>query len=128
MNRVPWAPLNIGMFMIILSASMIFGYLGIAGLSIGSAVPLVFAIFGIWLIIASFLFPPADSYAPPRVMVLGWGALIMALGVLWLVGIYSVNLVPVIFALLVLIAGIGIVGYSFMKSEGKKPGSTVTTS
>lgn len=116
------------MFMIILSASMIFGYLGIAGLSIGSAVPLVFAIFGIWLIIASFLFPPADSYAPPRVMVLGWGALIMALGVLWLVGIYSVNLVPVIFAVLVLIAGIGIVGYSFMKSEGKKPGSTVTTS
>ncbi|HZY93946.1 MAG TPA: hypothetical protein VFE98_03680 [Candidatus Bathyarchaeia archaeon] len=128
MNRVPWAPLNIGMFMIILSASMIFGYLGIAGLSIGSAVPLVFAIFGIWLIIASFLFPPADSYAPPRVMVLGWGALIMALGVLWLVEIYSINLVPVIFALLVLIAGIGIVGYSFMKSEGKKPGSTVTTS
>ncbi len=128
MNRVPWAPLNIGMFMIILSASMIFGYLGIAGLNIGSAVPLVFAIFGIWLIIASFLFPPADSYAPPRVMVLGWGALIMALGVLWLVGIYSVNLVPVIFAVLVLIAGIGIVGYSFMKSEAKKPGSTVTTS
>lgn len=127
MNRVPWAPLNVGVFLIVLALVLMVGYLQFAGLTLLNAFPLVFAVFGVWLMIASFLFPPADSYAPPRIMVLGWGALIMALGLIWLTAIYSLGLLPVVFGLLVLVAGISIVGYSFMKAENKKPSSPTPT-
>ncbi len=124
MNRVPWAPLNIGVFLIVLASAMMAGYFQLAGITIVSAVPLVFAVFGIWLIIASFMFAPTNSYSPPRIMVLGWGALIMVLGLLWFVGLYSLQLLPIIFVVLLLVAGIGIVGYSLMKAENKKPSPT----
>jgi hypothetical protein len=117
-------PLNIGVFLIVLASVMMVGF--IAGIIL-KVIPLVFTIYGIWLIVASFFFSPTGSYAPPRIMILGWGALIMALGLIWFVGVFSLELVPIIFAVLVLVAGIGIVGYSFMKAENKKPGSTSPT-
>lgn len=126
MNRVPWAPLNVGVFLIVLALAIMAGYLQVAGLNLAKAVPLIFAVFGVWLIIAGFVFPPSNSYAPPRIMVLGWGALIMVFGLLWFVAIISLDLLPIIFVVLLLIAGIGVVGYSFMKAENKKPSSTPT--
>lgn len=120
-------PLNIGVFLIVFASAMMIGFFQIAGIDFLKAIPLVFTVYGVWLIVASFFFSPTGSYAPPRIMILGWGALIMALGLIWFVGVFSLELVPIIFAVLVLVAGIGIVGYSFMKAENKKPGSTPST-
>lgn len=128
LNRIPWAPLNVGVFLIVLALVLMIGYLQLAGLTLFNAVPLVFAVFGLWLMIASFVFPPTDSYAPPRIMVLGWGAVILALGMLWFVWILAIGLLPIIFGVLVLLLGIGFVGYSFMKAENKKPSNPIAPS
>ncbi|HEX9431038.1 MAG TPA: hypothetical protein VF944_11745, partial [Candidatus Bathyarchaeia archaeon] len=71
MPRVPWAPLNGGVFLIIFGILMLLSFVGVAGLNPFSGIPLVFLAFGIWLVIAAFkLSGPDDRYAPPRSMIL----------------------------------------------------------
>ena len=121
MNRLPWAPLNAGVFLIIFGGVILVSFFNIGVLNLGTAFPLIFTFFGAWLVIEAFLIPPANAYAPPRIMVVGWGALIGGLGVLWLVGATNVELLPIALALLVVIAGIGAVGYSFMRATPSTP-------
>jgi len=121
MNRLPWAPLNAGVFLIIFGGVILLSFFNIGVLNLGTAFPLIFTFFGAWLVIEAFVIPPANAYAPPRTMVVGWGALIGGLGVLWLVGATNVELLPIALALLVVIAGIGAVGYSFMRATPSTP-------
>lgn len=113
MNRPPWAPLNASVFLIILGG-VILGVL-FTGISAFAAFPLIFTFFGAWMIIEAFVIPPANSYAPPRTMVVGWGALITGLGVLWLLLAVAPILLPIVFAVLLVVAGIGGVAYSFRR-------------
>jgi hypothetical protein len=114
MNRLPWAPLNASVFLIILGGVI----LGIffSGANAFAAFPLIFLFFGAWMIIEAFVFPPANAYAPPRTMVVAWGSLVGGLGVLWLVIAVAPLLLPIVFALVLVIAGIGGVAYSFRRS------------
>jgi len=121
MNRLPWAPLNAGVFLIIFGGVILLSFFNIGVLNLGTAFPLIFTFFGAWLVVEAFVIPPANAYAPPRTMVVGWGALIGGLGVLWLVGATNVELLPIALALLVVIAGIGAVGYSFMRATPSTP-------
>ena len=119
MNRVPWAPLNASVFLIILGGVI----LGIffTGINIFAAFPLIFTFFGAWMIVEAFVFPPANAYDPPRAMVLGWGSLIGGFGVLLLVLYFAAPLLPVIFALGLVLAGIAGVAYSFRRSSPGTP-------
>lgn len=126
MNRVPWAPLNAGVFLIIFGGLILVSFFDIPGITLYTVFPLIFTVFGIWLVIEAFVFPPANAYAPPRTMVIGWGALIAGLGLLWFVGATAAALLPVALALLIVIVGIGAVGYSFMRASPKSP--TTSTS
>ncbi len=120
MNRLPWAPLNAGVFLIIFGGLILLSFFNI-GVSLLTVFPLIFTVFGIWLVIEAFVIAPANAYAPPRTMVVGWGALIAGLGLLWFVGATAAELLPVAFALLLVIVGIGAVGYSFMRASPKSP-------
>ena len=119
MNRVPWAPLNASVFLIILGGLLLVSLL--TGLNIFAVFPLVFTFFGAWLILEGFVFPPANSYAPPRIMVVGWGALITGFGVLLLVSYFAAILLPVVFAVILIVVGIAGVGYSFRRSSPNTP-------
>ena len=121
MNRLPWAPLNAGVFLIIFGGVILLSFFNIGVLNLGTAFPLIFTFFGAWLVVEAFVIPPANAYAPPRIMVVGWGALIGGLGVLWFVGATNAELLPIALALLVVIAGIGAVGYSFMRATPSTP-------
>ena len=126
MDRLPWAPLNAGVFLIILASLMLLSFFSVGGLNVLTAIPLIFAFFGVWLVIAGLVLPPSNNpYGAPRIMILGWGALIMALGFLWYVGVTAFSLLPFVFVILLLVAGIGAVGYSFVKAGSKKPPSAV---
>jgi hypothetical protein len=119
MNRLPWAPLNASAFLIILGGLILLSLL--SGLSILAVFPLLFTVFGAWMIVEAFVFPPANAYAPPRTMVVGWGALIGGLGVLWLVLYAAAQLLPVVFAVILIIAGIAGIGYSFRRASPSTP-------
>ena len=122
--RLPWTPLNLGAFLIILGAFLLLSVIQV--LSIGEAFPLVFAVFGVWLAFLSMVMPANNNpYGAPRSMVLGWGAVLAGLGVLWFVGFNAGQLLPVTFAALVIIAGIAAVGYSFMRAQPKKSSAAV---
>ena len=121
MNRLPWAPLNAGVFLIIFGGVILLSFFNIGLLNLGTAFPLIFTLFGAWLVIEAFVIPPANAYAPPRTMVVGWGALIGGLGILWFVGATNIELLPIALALIVVIAGIGAVGYSFMRASPSTP-------
>ncbi len=121
MNRLPWAPLNAGVFLIIFGGVILLSFFNIGVVNLGTAFPLIFTFFGAWLVIEAFVIPPANAYAPPRTMVIGWGALVGGLGVLWFVGATNVELLPIALALIVVIAGIGAVGYSFMRASPSTP-------
>ncbi len=122
MNRLPWAPLNAGVFLIIIGAAILLSFVNI--ISIWTALPLVFLLFGLWLIIAGLILPQTNQYGAPRTMVLGWGALIAVLGGLWLAGATSGALLAVAFAVLIIVAGVGAVGYSLMRANSKNPTSS----
>jgi hypothetical protein len=122
MNRPPWAPLNAGVFLIILGGVILLSLFNIG--TIGTAFPLIFLFFGVWMIIEAFAIPPATAYAPPRSMILLWGALIGALGILWYVGATNLGLLPVALVVIVIMAGISAVGYSFLRA---KPGPSKTS-
>ena len=119
MNRVPWAPLNASVFLIILGGLLLVSLL--TGLNIFAVFPLVFTFFGAWMILEGFVFPPANSYAPPKIMVVGWGALITGFGVLLLVSYFAAILLPVVFAVILIVVGIAGVGYSFRRSSPNTP-------
>jgi hypothetical protein len=119
MNRVPWAPLNASAFLIILGSLILVSLL--AGLNIFAVFPLVFTFFGAWMIVEAFVFQPANAYAPPRSMVIGWGALITGFGVLLLVLYAAAQLLPIVFAVILVVVGIAGVGYSFRRSGPTTP-------
>jgi hypothetical protein len=119
MNRVPWAPLNASAFLIILGGLILVSLL--TGLNIFAVFPLVFTFFGAWMIVEAFVFPPANAYAPPRTMVVGWGALITGFGVLLLVLYTAAQLLPIVFAVILVVVGIAGVGYSFRRSSPNTP-------
>ncbi len=122
--RVPWAPLNLGAFLIILGGFLLLSFIGVVTLA--AAFPLVFTIFGAWLALLAVVVPPGNNpYGAPRSMVLGWGALLAGLGVLWFVGFNAGELLPVTFAVLVIVTGIAAVGYSLMRAQPKKPAAAV---
>ncbi len=120
MNRLPWAPLNAGVFLIIFGSLILLSFFDI-GVNLYTVFPAIFTVFGIWLIFEAFVIPPANAYAPPRTMVIGWGALIAGLGLLWFVGAAAAELLPVALAVLLVVVGIGVVGYSFMRASPKSP-------
>jgi len=119
MNRLPWAPLNASVFLIILGGVILGVFF--TGVNAFSALPLIFLFFGAWMIIEAFVFPPANAYAPPRTMVVAWGSLIGGLGVLWFVVAVAPLILPIVFALVLVIAGIGGVAYSFRRSTPATP-------
>jgi len=119
MNRVPWAPLNASAFLIILGGLLLVSLL--TGLSIFAVFPLVFTFFGAWMIVEAFVFPPANAYAPPRTMVVAWGGLIAGFGVLLLVLYTAAQLLPIVFAVILVVVGIAGVGYSFRRSGPSTP-------
>jgi hypothetical protein len=122
--RIPWAPLNLGAFLIILGGLLLLSFIGVVTLA--AAIPLVFTIFGAWLaLLAVIIHPGNNPYGAPRSMVLGWGALLAGLGVLWFVGFNAGELLPLTFAILVILTGIAAVGYSFMRAQPKKPSAAV---
>jgi len=122
--RVPWAPLNLGAFLILLGGFLLLSFIGV--ISLTAAFPLVFTVFGAWLAMLAVVIPPGNNpYGAPRSMVLGWGALLAGLGVLWFVGFNAGELLPVTFAVLIILTGIAAVGYSLMRAQPKKPSAAV---
>ncbi len=105
---------------------MLLSVVGVAGLNPFSGIPLVFLAFGVWLVIAAFTFTgPDDRYAPPRSMILAWGAFVTVLGAVWFVGTIALSLVPVVLFVVLVVAGIGAVGYALTRAEAKKAQPTV---
>ena len=122
--RIPWTPLNLGVFLIILGAFLMLSLMQVISLTAGF--PLTFAIFGAWLALLAIIIPPGSNpYGAPRSMVLGWGALLAGLGTLWYVGFNAGEFLPVTFAVLIIITGIAAVGYSLMRAQPKKPSAAV---
>src|SRR5437870_12914798 len=95
MPRVPWAPLNGGIFLIVFGTIMLVTLVGAGNLNPFTGIPLVFLVFGIWLIIAALVLPgPDDRYAPPRSMILACGGMVALLGAIWPDGTIAVALAP----------------------------------
>ena len=121
--RVPWVPLNLGAFLIIFGGFLLLSFINLISLVF---FPLVFTIFGAWLALLAIVIPPGNNpYGAPRSMVLGWGALLAGLGILWFIGFNAGELLPVTFAVLVILTGIAAVGYSLMRSQPTKPSAAV---
>ena len=122
--RVPWAPLNLGAFLILLGGFLLLSFIGV--ISLAAAFPLIFTVFGAWLALLAVIIPPGSNpYGAPRSMVLGWGALLTGLGTLCYVGFNAGEFLPVTFAVLIMITGIAAVGYSLMRAQPKKPSAAV---
>jgi hypothetical protein len=121
MLRVPWAPLNGGVFLIIFGTLMLLSLVGVGGLNLYTGIPLIFLVFGAWLIAAAFVVhSPDDRYAPPRSMILAWGGMVAFLGAIWYVATLSPYLVPVVILVVLVVVGIGAVGYALTRAEVKK--------
>ena len=126
MPRVPWAPLNAGVFLVVFAGIMLLSLIGVGGLNPFTGIPLVFLIFGAWLVAAAFLVHgPDDRYGPPRSMIITWGGIVAFIGAIWYVGTLSLSLVPIVFLVVLLVAGIGAVGYALTRAEAKKAHPTV---
>jgi hypothetical protein len=121
MIRVPWAPLNGGVFLIVFGIVMLLSLVGVGGLNLSTGIPLIFLVFGAWLIVAAFVVHgPDDRYAPPRSMILAWGGMVAFLGAIWYVATLSLYLVPVVILMVIVVVGIGAVGYALTRAEAKK--------
>ncbi len=117
MLRVPWAPLNGGVFLIIFGTLMLLSLVGVGGLNLYTGIPLIFLVFGAWLIAAAFVVhSPDDRYAPPRSMILAWGGMVAFLGAIWYVATLSPYLVPVVILVVLVVVGIGAVGYALTRA------------
>jgi len=121
MPRVPWAPLNAGIFLIVFGTTMLVSLIPGTGLNPFTGIPLVFLVFGLWLVIAALVLPgPDDRYAPPRSMILAWGGMVAFLGAIWLVGTIALTLVPIVLLVVLVVVGIGAVGYALTRAEARK--------
>jgi hypothetical protein len=121
MPRIPWAPLNAGIFLIVFGSIMLVSLIPGTGLNPFTGIPLVFLVFGLWLVIAALILPgPDDRYAPPRSMILTWGGMVAFLGAIWLVGTIALTLVPVVLLVVLVVVGIGAVGYALTRAEARK--------
>jgi hypothetical protein len=121
MIRVPWAPLNGGVFLIVFGIVMLLSLVQVGGLTVATGIPLIFLVFGAWLIVAAFVVHgPDDRYAPPRSMILAWGGLVAFLGAIWYVATFSLYLVPVVILMVLVVVGIGAVGYALTRAEARK--------
>jgi hypothetical protein len=126
MIRVPWAPLNGGVFLIVFGIVMLLSLVGVGGLNLSTGIPLIFLVFGAWLVVAAFVVHgPDDRYAPPRSMILAWGGLVAFLGAVWYVGTFSLDLVPIVILMVLVVVGIGAVGYALTRAEARKAHPTV---
>ena len=126
MMRVSSVPVNLGVFLIILGAALLSSIIGVSGLSPLQSLSIVIAVFGVWLALVSALMStPTTSYSATRPMFLGWGGVLTGLGVLWFAAYYGFQLFAVVFATLLIVAGIGVLGYSLMRSQAKKGPATV---
>jgi len=126
MLRVPWAPLNGGVFLIIFGIVMLLSLVQVGGLALSTGLPLIFLLFGAWLVAAAFLVHgPDDRYAPPRSMILAWGGMVAFIGAIWFVGTLSLYLVPLVILVVLVVVGIGAVGYALTRAEAKKAHSAV---
>ena len=121
MNRVPWAPLNAGVFLIIFGGLILVSFFNFAGINLFTVFPLIFAVFGAWLVVEAFVIPPADAYAPPKIMIVGWGALISGLGILWYIGATAGPFLPLAFAVMLVIAGIAAVATALRRLVQVRP-------
>src|SRR5437899_12507531 len=120
MIRVPWAPLNGGVFLIVFGIVMLLSLVQVGGLNLSTGIPLIFLVFGAWLIVAAFLVHgPDDRYAPPRSMVLAWGGMVAFLGAIWLVATLSIFFVRLLLLLFWWLAASVQVGFLFPRAEGK---------
>src|SRR5438445_12585826 len=96
MPRVPWAPLNAGIFLIVFGTIMLLSLVGVGNLNPFTGIPLVFLVRGIWLIVEALALPgPDDRSAPPRSMILAWGGMVAFLGDLCYVGTIALTLVTI---------------------------------
>jgi len=121
MARISDVSINLGVFLIILGTLMLLYFMDVSRLTPLQSLPLVIAIFGIWLAIVALVMPaPPASYAATRAMFLGWGGVLTGIGVLWLAAYYSFQLVAVAFAAILIIAGVGALGYSLSRGQAKK--------
>ena len=121
MARISDVSINLGVFLIILGALMLTSFIGVSGLQPLPSLSVVVALFGLWLAIVAMIMPaPPASYAATRAMFLGWGGVITGIGVLWLAAYYSFQLVAVVFAAILIIAGVGALGYSLTRGQAKK--------
>ncbi len=124
MTRITSASVNLGVFLIILGALTLTSLIGVTGLTPIQSISIVIALFGVWLAIVSAIMPaPAVSYAATRAMFLGWGGILTGLGALWLSVYYGLLLI--VFATLLIVAGIGMVGLALMRGQAKKSQPTV---
>jgi hypothetical protein len=108
-------------FLIIFGSLMLLSLVGAGGLTLSTGIPLIFLVFGAWLILAAFVVHgPDDRYAPPRSMILAWGGMVAFLGAAWLVATYNLLLVPAVILVVIIVLGIGAVGYALTRAEGRK--------
>ncbi len=126
--RVPWAPFNFGAFLIIFGGLLFSSLAGISPYNPIQSFTLAIMIFGIWLALAAFIISPPSKYAAPRSLVFAWGAVIASLGLLFFIGVTSGPALPIVFSILIIIAGIGALGYSLMRAEVRSKPPTGTSS
>src|SRR5437660_12428010 len=117
MPRVPWAPLNAGIFLIVFGTIMLLSLVGVGNLNPFTGIPLVFLVFGLWLVIAALVLPGSDDrYAPPRSMILAWGGMIAFLGAIWYACTIALTLVAVVLLVVSVVLGIRAVGYALTRA------------
>src|SRR5438093_12543694 len=98
----------------------------VGGIKPSTCIPLIFLVFGAMLIVAAFVVHgPDDRYAPPRSMILAWGVMVTFLGAIWYVATFSLFLVPAVILVVIVVIGIGAVGYALTRAEAKKAHPTV---
>jgi hypothetical protein len=120
MTQVTSVTVNLGIFLIILGGLMLTSFTGVSPLDSIRSFSVVMIAFGIWLAVVSAVMPtPATSYAATRTMFLGWAGILTGIGSLWL-STYYPGLFLVVLSVLLIVAGIGALGYAVMKGQAKK--------
>lgn len=118
MTWITSVTVNLGIFLVVLGGLVLTSIVGVSPLDPIRSFSVVMVVFGIWLAIVSVLMPtPATSYAATRAMFLGWAGILAGLGSLWLATYYGLFLTAL--AVLLIVAGIGAVGYALMKGQPK---------
>ena len=114
--RVPWAPFNLGAFLVIYGILLFASLAGISSYNAIQSFALTIMVFGVWLALAAFIVTPVDKYAANKLLVFSWGAILAALGSLFFVGVTSLPALPIVFSMLIILAGIGALGYSLVRA------------